>query len=79
MNVDTFSGAGTLVATAMPGSGTLGDSAALVVVLAHSAAPSSIAWSSLSFLAGGTILRARARQQLQSPLMPEQSSHLHKV
>ncbi len=54
MSAVAFSGDGSLVAAAMPGSVTLWDPAAnsLVAVLAHPAAASSVAVSSLSFVAG---------------------------
>ena len=54
MSAVAFSGDGSLVAAAMPGSVTLWDRAinSLVAVLAHPAAASSVAVSSLSFVAG---------------------------
>ncbi len=53
MSAVAFSGDGSLVAVAMPGSVTLWDPAAnsLVAVLAHPPAASSVAVSSLSFVA----------------------------
>ena len=58
MSAVAFSGDGSLVAAAMPGSVTLWDPAAnaLVAVLAHPAAAGAVAASSLSFVAGTAYL-----------------------